>query len=113
MTETVPVGANVVAVVAVPVKFPTKDVAVTIPETIISEGSLEVLKVPDVMLSALIEVNPAPSPTNEDAVMIPDNSILDGKNEVLNVPDAIFEALSDDKLTPLPEKDKAVTTPAV
>ena len=43
-----------VAVVAVPVKLPTKVVAVTIPETLIFDGSLLFERVPDSTLLALI-----------------------------------------------------------
>ena len=113
VTETVPSGAKFDAVVAVPVRFPIKVVAVTTPETIISEGSLEVLNVPDVMLSALMAVIPAPDPTKDDAVITPARAILDGKNEVLKVPDVILEALSRDISDPNPEKDVAVIIPAL
>jgi hypothetical protein len=109
--EIEPVDTRDEAVVAVPLRFPTKLDAVITPEILILDGKTEVLNVPEDTLDALMDVKPAPEPENAAAVIIPDKRMLDGKNEVLNVPDVILDALKDDKLDPLPIKDAAVTIP--
>jgi hypothetical protein len=64
------------AVFATPIKLPVKLVplkvfAVTMPDTLIFDGSLAVSKVPDEILLAFIVLIADPDPEKEDAVMIP------------------------------------------
>ena len=82
----VPVTLPVTFPVKLPVTFPTKLVAVTTPETLISDGSLEFDKVPEEMFEALIEVIFEPTPLKLDAVIIPEYVALPLELNVTPVP---------------------------
>ena len=107
----VPVETKLDAVVAVPVRLPTKLEAVTIPVILMLDGIDVLGKVPEDILEALIDVRPAPDPEKDDAVMIPDTFILDGKRNVFKVPDEILEAFSDCNPAPDPLNETAVAIP--
>ena len=82
---------------AVPVRFPTKVIAVTTPlilelpftiNDVVAPPMTTLLKVPTPEFTFPLRV-----PLNDGAVIIPEILMLDGSLELDNVPDEIFDAL--------------------
>ena len=91
----------------------TPEFAVIIPEIFRSVGSLELLKVPLLILVALIPVISVPNPEKEYPVIIPVRLIDDGSLELFKVPLLILVALIPVISVPNPEKLYPVILPIV
>ena len=84
-----------------------------IPEILTFCANLELLKVPLVILVALIPCKFVPNPLNEYAVKIPETLIFCGNLVLSSVPDVIADAFRLVILTPEPLNPLAVIIPVV